>query len=122
MEGVSTSVRFLFAYNTSMPPRGKLDLEKIRAALIMLCPHCGAELQPNERERLDFDHLRCGKCGQTFTPPQQKIRLNTWRGQRLKGCWSAASHCLSPEKERASLRRSWPEPGVSNKEHRPIPR
>jgi len=48
--------------------RHKLDLKKIRAALSVTYPHCGAELKPSERERLDFDHLRCGKCGETFTP------------------------------------------------------
>jgi len=44
----------------------KLDLEKIRAALNVTHPHCHAELEPDERIRLDFDHLQWGKCGQTF--------------------------------------------------------
>ena len=51
-----------------MAGRRKLDLEKIRAALNVQCPHCGADLAPNERVRLDFDHLQCTKCGHTFTP------------------------------------------------------
>lgn len=59
-----------------MPPRRKLDLEKIRAALNVRCPHCSVDLAPSERVRLDFEHLQCTKCGQTFTSAPQGTVLS----------------------------------------------
>jgi len=48
--------------------RRKLDREKIRASLNVKCTRCGAEIPPSRRVRIDFEHLRCPSCGQTFTP------------------------------------------------------
>jgi len=49
----------------------KLDLEQIRAALNVTCPHCGASLPPDKQMRIDFEHLRCPECGQTFMPERK---------------------------------------------------
>jgi len=51
-----------------LPRRRKFDLEKILAALNVTCPHCRTAIPPGKQVRIDFDHLRCPSCGQTFTP------------------------------------------------------
>jgi len=56
-----------------MPPRRKLDLEKIRAALNAACTHCHASIPPDKQVRIDFEHLRCPSCGQTFGPEKQNL-------------------------------------------------
>jgi ribosomal protein S27E len=45
--------------------RRKLDPEKIRASLNVQCTLCGAELLPSQQVRLDFERLRCTKCGRS---------------------------------------------------------
>ena len=49
----------------------KLDHEKIRASLNVGCTHCGMEIPPNQQVRIDFEHLSCPGCGQTFTPEKR---------------------------------------------------
>jgi len=56
-----------------MPPRRKLDLEKIRAALNITCPHCGTGIPPDKQMRVDFEHQRCPGCEQTFTPEKKNL-------------------------------------------------
>jgi predicted RNA-binding Zn-ribbon protein involved in translation (DUF1610 family) len=47
-----------------------LHIEKIRASLNVKCTQCGAELPPSQQVRIDFEHLKCPGCGQTFVPQQ----------------------------------------------------
>jgi len=54
-----------------MPRNRKPDLEKIRAALIVTCPHCNASLPPDKQMRIDFEHLRCPGCGNTFSATER---------------------------------------------------
>jgi hypothetical protein len=51
-----------------MPRREKINLEKVRASLFTLCTECGYKIPPAEERRIDFDHLRCPKCGAAFIP------------------------------------------------------
>jgi predicted RNA-binding Zn-ribbon protein involved in translation (DUF1610 family) len=55
-----------------MPRRRKLDLEKILAALNFTCPHCRTAIPPDKRVRIDFEHLRCPKCGEIFIPEKRQ--------------------------------------------------
>lgn len=43
--------------------RSKINLEKIRAALLTTFPHCREELKPPEWVRIDGERIRCAKCG-----------------------------------------------------------
>jgi ribosomal protein S27AE len=54
-----------------MPRRSKLNLEAIRSAGNVGCPHCNVILSPAEYLRLDSERLRCGKCGKDFIPPRK---------------------------------------------------
>ena len=49
-------------------PRGKINLDKIRASLNTICPSCGYSIPPNELERIDFTQVRCPKCRVEFAP------------------------------------------------------
>jgi len=54
-----------------LPARRKPDLEKIRAFLSVTCPHCNAQLGPEEQTSIDFERMKCPRCGQTFIPRQK---------------------------------------------------
>jgi ribosomal protein S27AE len=51
--------------------RGKYNLESIRSASNIECPHCNAILSPAEYLRLDGERLRCGKCDKDFIPERK---------------------------------------------------
>jgi len=51
-----------------MPRRSKLDLETIRAVGNVECPLCHELLTPADYLRIDYEHLRCAKCGEDFLP------------------------------------------------------
>jgi predicted RNA-binding Zn-ribbon protein involved in translation (DUF1610 family) len=51
--------------------RRKLDREKILASLNVKCTLCGASIPPDKQVRVDFEHMRCPGCGQTFTPEKR---------------------------------------------------
>ena len=51
-----------------MPRRSKLNLEAIRSVVKVECPHFHPILSPAEYLRVDYEHLRCGKCGKDFIP------------------------------------------------------
>jgi predicted RNA-binding Zn-ribbon protein involved in translation (DUF1610 family) len=55
-----------------MSSRKKINLEKVRASLFTLCTECGYKIQPAEERRIDFDHIRCPKCGAVFIPGKSK--------------------------------------------------
>jgi len=60
-----------------MPRRGKFDLEKIRASMNATCPHCGASIPPDQQMRIDFEHMKCPKCGKLFDPRGNETRNQT---------------------------------------------
>jgi len=55
----------------SMRSRKKINLEKIKASLFTRCTECGYKIQPAEERRIDFDHVRCPKCGAAFIPGKE---------------------------------------------------
>jgi hypothetical protein len=69
--GDSTSVRFLFAIRLPMAGRRKLDLKKIRASADVICSHCGARIPPERQQRVDFEHMECPRCAETFVPSKK---------------------------------------------------
>jgi len=88
MEGISASLRLLFAYNPLVARSRKLDLEKIRAALNTTCSHCKTSIPPDKQVRVDFEHVKCQGCGKTFMPAEKLLfpgfELQS-RGELLKG-------------------------------------
>jgi Zn-finger nucleic acid-binding protein len=56
-------------------PRSKIDLAKIRAALITICPLCHQELKPPEWVRIDGERIRCAKCGGVFIEQRSSLRM-----------------------------------------------
>jgi predicted Zn finger-like uncharacterized protein len=51
-----------------MPARRKLDWERIKAAMNITCPHCGASITPDQQTRIDFEQMKCPQCQQVFIP------------------------------------------------------
>ena len=47
---------------------GQSDLEKIRSSLNTICSHCGASIPPEDQNRVDFEHMKCPRCCETFIP------------------------------------------------------
>jgi len=54
-----------------MTPRGKINLEKILASLNTSCSACGYSIPPDEIRRIDFDTMKCPKCGAAFIPKKR---------------------------------------------------
>jgi hypothetical protein len=52
-------------------PRGKINLEKIRASLTITCPHCKAILTPADWQRVDSEQVKCNWCGGLFIPQKE---------------------------------------------------
>jgi len=48
--------------------RSKINLEKIRAALEIVCPHCNAQLSPADWQRVDGERAKCRFCDGLFVP------------------------------------------------------
>jgi len=53
-------------------PRGKINLEAIRASLNTICTECGYSIAPSEIMRIDFYRMKCPKCGAVFDPVPKK--------------------------------------------------
>jgi ribosomal protein S27AE len=72
-----------------MPRRGKLDLERIRASLNTICPHCGHSITPAERMHVDTEHLQCPKCLKIFVAEVKVVpKLNLAApGRHRQGDW-----------------------------------
>jgi predicted Zn finger-like uncharacterized protein len=49
-----------------MPHGRKVDLDKIYALLIVVCPHCTARVEPDEQIRVDGETMKCPWCEETF--------------------------------------------------------
>jgi hypothetical protein len=47
-------------------PRDKIDMSKVLAALNYVCPLCQQTIKPSERQRVDFDRMKCLKCQGVF--------------------------------------------------------
>jgi hypothetical protein len=56
-------------------PRSKIDLAKIRAALLTTCPLCHQELKPPDLMRIDGERIRCAKCGGIFVEQRSSLRM-----------------------------------------------
>ena len=56
----------------AMPHRRKLDLEKIRASLDTVCPHCNASIPPEDQNRADSERMKCPHCGEVFIPAKRE--------------------------------------------------
>jgi hypothetical protein len=59
----------------TMPPKQKINFQKVRAALKMVCPHCSCSIPPAEIRQVDFDLMECPKCKELFIPSRNRIRL-----------------------------------------------
>jgi len=46
--------------------RKKIDLKKVLESLNAICPSCGHSISPAEIRRVDFQRMRCPKCGSVF--------------------------------------------------------
>jgi len=49
-----------------MTPKGKVNLQRVLASLNTLCTECGYSIAPNEIMRIDFERMKCAKCGAVF--------------------------------------------------------
>jgi hypothetical protein len=52
----------------TMPSSRKINLEKVRASLDVVCPKCGRAIPPAEVRRVDFERIECPACGKKFVP------------------------------------------------------
>ena len=57
--------------------RNKINRAKVLAALNTTCPSCGFSISPAEVVRIDFERMRCPKCGAIFEPGKcgKRIRM-----------------------------------------------
>jgi predicted RNA-binding Zn-ribbon protein involved in translation (DUF1610 family) len=60
-----SSLRGLVLTSPAMQ-RNKIDRTKVLAALNTICPACGVSISPAEVVRIDFERMRCPKCGHVF--------------------------------------------------------
>jgi len=60
-----------------MTRRGKIDLQKVRACLNTICTACGYAIPPSETVRLDFERMKCPKCGAIFAPTPNTHKSHT---------------------------------------------
>jgi len=49
-----------------MVPRKKIDLNRVLEAMNTTCPSCAHVITPAEIRRVDFEQMRCPKCGEVF--------------------------------------------------------
>jgi predicted RNA-binding Zn-ribbon protein involved in translation (DUF1610 family) len=49
-----------------MPKKQKINLAKVLASLNTTCTKCGYSIPPEEKRRVDFEHMLCPKCGERF--------------------------------------------------------
>ncbi len=54
--------------------KNKINLEKVMAALNTTCPSCGYSISPAEIVRIDFERMKCPKCGEIFAAKSQVVR------------------------------------------------
>jgi len=55
-----------------MPHKQKINLEKVMASLHTVCTECSYKIRPSEEQRINFDQMRCPKCGADFAPGKGK--------------------------------------------------
>ncbi len=55
-----------------MPPRNKINLEKVKASFFTVCTECGYKIQSGEWRHVEGERLRCPKCGAAFIPAQKE--------------------------------------------------
>jgi ribosomal protein S27AE len=54
--------------------KNKINLEKVLAALNVTCPSCGYSISPAEIVRIDFERMKCTKCGAVFAAKSEPVR------------------------------------------------
>jgi predicted RNA-binding Zn-ribbon protein involved in translation (DUF1610 family) len=47
-----------------MPKSRKVNLEKVRASLDLVCSKCGGVIAPADVRHIDFDRIECPPCGE----------------------------------------------------------
>jgi ribosomal protein S27AE len=62
-----------------MPRKEKIHLEKVLAALNTLCPACGYSITPAEIRRVDFDKMKCPRCGEVFAVKLRQPEVKSLR-------------------------------------------
>jgi hypothetical protein len=49
-----------------MPSRKKIDMEKVRASLNIICPKCGRIIEPQDIKRVSWEEILCPDVGNRF--------------------------------------------------------
>ena len=49
-----------------MTPKGKINYDAVRASLNTVCAECGYSITPNRISLIDFERVKCPKCGAVF--------------------------------------------------------
>jgi ribosomal protein S27AE len=52
--------------------KNKVNLREVLRHLNALCPECHYSIPPSEIVRLDFERIRCPKCGAVFDSSKKK--------------------------------------------------
>ena len=52
--------------------KNKVNLQEVLRHLNALCPECQYSIPPSEIVRLDFERIRCPKCGAVFDASKKK--------------------------------------------------
>jgi len=65
-----------------MTHQKKVNLQRVLASLNTVCTECGYSILSAELRRIDFERMKCPKCGAVFTPKrlhseQNRARLYT---------------------------------------------
>jgi rubredoxin len=58
-------------------PRKKIDLKKVLACLDAVCPKCQRTITPADVQRIDFERMKCGACGEVFVPTKGRIKTES---------------------------------------------
>jgi ribosomal protein S27AE len=54
--------------------KNKINRAKVLAALNTTCPECGYSISPAEIVRIDFERMKCTKCGLVFAAKAERVR------------------------------------------------
>jgi len=64
--GMISSSLYIRHQDLTPMQKNKINLAKVLAALNTTCPSCGFSISPAEVVRIDFERMRCPKCGAIF--------------------------------------------------------
>ena len=54
--------------------KNKVNLAKVLASLNTTWPECGYSIVPCEIVRIDFERMKCPKCGEVFDAKSESVR------------------------------------------------